>query len=42
MIIMASDHRGYWLKEELLYRINLIVSPVVVTNLNFKTFNQNK
>lgn len=32
----------YWLKEELLYRINLIVSPVVVTNLNFKAFDQGK
>ncbi len=32
----------YWLKEELLYRINLIVSPVVVANLNIKTFNLNK
>lgn len=28
----------YWLKEELLYRINLIVSPVNVSNLNFKNF----
>lgn len=28
----------YWLKEELLYRINLIVSPVKVNNLNFKNF----
>lgn len=34
-----SGSKGlYWLKEELLYRINLIVSPVVVSNLNFKTF----
>lgn len=28
----------YWLKEELLYRINLLVSPVKVSNLNFKNF----
>lgn len=28
----------YWLKEELLYRINLIVSPIVVSNVNFKSF----
>ena len=32
----------YWLKEELLYRINLIVDPIVVSNLNFKTFEINK
>lgn len=28
----------YWLKEELLYRINLITSPIKITNLNFKNF----
>lgn len=28
----------YWLKEELLYRINLIVSPIKVNNVNFKNF----
>lgn len=28
----------YWLKEELLYRINLITDPVKVSNLNFKNF----
>lgn len=28
----------YWLKEELLYRINLLVSPIKVSNLNFKNF----
>ena len=39
---ISGSNGLYWLKEELLYRINLIVSPVVVTNLNFKTFNQNK
>lgn len=32
----------YWLKEELLYRINLIVSPVNVLNLNFKNFEVQK
>lgn len=26
----------YWLKEELLYRMNLITSPVQISNLNFK------
>lgn len=39
---ISGSNGLYWLKEELLYRINLIVYPVVVTNLNFKTFNQNK
>ena len=28
----------YWLKEELLYRINLLTSPLQVSNLNFKNF----
>ena len=28
----------YWLREELLYRINLITAPIKITNLNFKTF----
>ena len=28
----------YWLKEELLYRINLLVYPIKVNSLNFKTF----
>ena len=28
----------YWLKEELLYRINLLISPIKVSNLNFKNF----
>lgn len=28
----------YWLKEELLYRINLIAAPVKISNLNFKNF----
>ena len=32
----------YWLKEELLYRINLIVSPIKISNINFKTFEVQK
>lgn len=28
----------YWLKEELLYRINLLVHPVKINSLNFKNF----
>lgn len=28
----------YWLKEELLYRINLITNPIKVSNINFRTF----
>ena len=28
----------YWLKQELLYRINLIVAPLKVNDLNFTTF----
>lgn len=28
----------YWLKEELLYRINLLIAPATVKNLNFKNF----
>ncbi len=28
----------YWLKKELLYRFNLITTPVKITNLNFKNF----
>ena len=37
----------YWLKEELLYRINLLTAPLQVSNLNFKsldvaTSNENK
>lgn len=28
----------YWLKEELLYRLNLVTSPVKISNLNFKRF----
>ena len=32
----------YNLKEELLYRINLLTAPVKVSNLNFKTFDIQK
>ncbi len=39
---ISGSNGLYWLKEELLYRINLIVSPVVVSNLNFKAFNLDK
>ena len=28
----------YWLKEELLYRINLLVAPLKVSGLNFRNF----
>ena len=28
----------YWLKEELLYRLNLAVAPVKIKNLNFSVF----
>ncbi len=28
----------YWLREELLYRINLLTAPVKINNLNFKKF----
>ena len=28
----------YWLKEELLYRINLLIAPIRVNNINFKNF----
>ena len=32
----------YWLKEELLYRINLIVSPIKIDNLNIKALDFQK
>lgn len=39
----ASGSNGlYNLKQELLYRINLLTSPVKVSNLNFKTFDIQK
>lgn len=28
----------YWLKEELLYRINLVTAPIKIENINFKSF----
>ena len=28
----------HWLREELLYRINLVAEPVKINNLNFRTF----
>lgn len=28
----------YWLREELLYRMNLLTAPVKINNLNFKKF----
>lgn len=34
-----SDSEGmYWLKEELLYRMNLISAPIKISNLNFKSY----
>lgn len=34
-----DDSEGlYWLKEELLYRMNLISAPIKISNLNFKSF----
>lgn len=32
----------YWLKEELLYRFNLVTSPVKITGLNFSVFELQK
>lgn len=32
----------YWLKEELLYRINLVAAPIKIENLNFKNFEVQK
>lgn len=32
----------YWLKEELLYRFNLVASPVKIKNLNFSVFELEK
>ena len=34
-----NDSEGlYWLREELLYRMNLISAPIKISNLNFKSF----
>lgn len=35
---ISGSNGLYWLKEELLYRINLVASPIKVENLNFKNF----
>ena len=32
----------YWLKEELLYRLNLAAAPIKISNINFKTFEVKK
>ena len=32
----------YWLKEELLYRFNLVAAPVKIKNLNFSVFELEK
>ncbi len=32
----------YWLKQELLYRLNLAASPVKIENINFKSFDIQK
>ncbi len=32
----------YWLKEELLYRLNLVATPVKIKNLNFSVFELQK
>lgn len=32
----------YWLKEELLYRLNLVAAPVKIKNLNFSVFELQK
>lgn len=32
----------YWLKEELLHRINLVTAPIKIENLNFKNFEMKK
>lgn len=32
----------YWLKEELLYRFNLVASPVKIKNINFSVFELDK
>ena len=35
---LRNSDRMSWLKEELLYRLNLILSPIVINNLNLKNF----
>ncbi len=34
-----TDSEGlYWLKEELLYRVNLVTDPIKINSINFKNF----
>ncbi len=33
---LSGSEGLYWLRKELLYRLNLISSPIKITNLNFK------
>lgn len=33
-----SSEKLYWLKEELLYRINLVTAPMKINSINFKSF----
>lgn len=35
---IESSEGLYWLKEELLHRINLITHPILITSINFKRF----
>lgn len=35
---IESSEGLYWLKEELLYRTNLITHPIKINNINFKNF----
>ena len=38
-----DDSTGlYWLKEELLYRFNLVAAPVKIKNINFSIFELEK
>ena len=35
---VSGSNGLYWLKEELLYRMNLVAAPIKITNINFKNF----
>ena len=35
---VSGSNGLYWLKEELLYRMNLVAAPVKIININFKNF----
>ncbi len=35
---LSGSENLYWLKEELLYRINLVTAPVKINGINFKGF----